>query len=311
MTKQDWNQFIIKNNNSFLQSWQWGEFQKSVGRKIWRVERAGVKALVIRQGLPFGKNYLYCPRGPIGSLNEFLKEVKPIAKREKSIFLKIEPDAGFSQNLANFKKSLKEIQPSKTIILDILRPAEEILFHLRPKTRYNIRLAEKKGVRIEEKNNNESLEEFLKLAKMTAKRDRFSLHPKGYYKKMMEVLGEEGIARLYLAKSKNRVIAADLVVFFGQTATYLHGASDYHYRQLMAPYLLKWQEINQAKKLGLKYFDLYGINETKWPGVTRFKKGFLPDGGQGGGKEVVFPGACDLVFNPLWYQAYNLARRIF
>jgi len=304
MTKQDWNQFILKNHGSFLQSYQWGEFQKSYGRRIWRIEETGVKALVIRQSLPLGKNYLYCPRGPIGSLDEFIKKAKSLAQQEKSIFLKIEPDAGFSQDLGGFRKSAKEIQPSKTIVLDISGPEEEILSHLRPKTRYNIRLAARRGVKIQKSSHEKSLEEFLKLASQTAQRDNFHLHPAQYYQKMIEVLGKDGLIELYLAKDKDKIIAADLVVFFGQTATYLHGASDYHYRQLMAPYLLKWQEIRDARKLGLKYFDFYGINEIKWPGVTRFKKGF-------GGRAITYSGAYDLVFNSFWYRGYHLARKIF
>ena len=304
MTKQDWNQFITRNNGSFLQSWQWGEFQKSYDRKIWRIEKPALGALVIKHNLPFGKNYLYCPRGPIGPLDEFLREIKQIVKQQKSIFLKIEPEAKFDQNLGDFKKSVKEIQPSETIILDISKPEEEILSQMGPKTRYNLRLAKKKGIEIEKKNSDKSLGEFLKLAGQTAKRDNFYLHSSQYYRKMMEVLSKDGTAKLYLAKYKDKVIAADFAIFFGQTATYLHGASNYNYRQLMAPYLLKWQEIKEAKESGLKYFDFYGINEIKWPGVTRFKKGF-------GGKEVVYPGAYDLIFNSFWYRAYNFARKIF
>ena len=120
---------------------------------------------------------------------------------------------------------------------------------------------------------------------------------------MLEVLGNKGMVKLFLAKYQNKIIAANLICFFGQTATYLHGASDYNFRQIMASHLLQWQAICQVKSQGLKYYDFYGIDEKKWPGVTRFNKGFT-------GQEITYPGAFDLVFQPGWYKIYNLARRV-
>jgi len=310
--KEEWDQFIIENNGSFLQSWSWGKFQESLGRRIWRLETEGLKALLIKYNLPLKKNYLYCPRGPIGPIKAFLEKVKEIGQKEKSIFFKIESDNRDSplgtvlgtrtvpKGLSLFK-STKEIQPTKTLVLDISKPEEELLSQIHSKTRYNIRLARKKGVTIEE--SNEKIDDFLRLSKETAKRDRFHLHPQGYYQKMLEVLGQERMIKLFLAKYQNKIIAANLICFFGQTATYLHGASDYNSRQLMAPHLLQWQAICQAKKLGLRYYDFWGIDEKKWPGVTRFKKGFS-------GQEITFPGAFDLIFQPTWYRIYNLARKV-
>ena len=310
--KEEWDQFIIENNGSFLQSWSWGEFQESLGRQVWRLEDKGLKALLIKHGLPLGKNYLYCPRGPIGPIETFLEKVKEIGQKEKSIFLKIEPDnrdcpldtvleARTVSKGQSLFRSNKQIQPIKTLVLDISKPEEELLSQIHSKTRYNIRLARKKGVTVEE--SSEKIDDFLRLLKETAKRDKFHLHAQGYYQKMLEVLGQEGMVKLILAKYKNQIVAANLVYFFGQTATYLHGASDYNFRQLMAPHLLQWQAICQAKQLGLRYYDFWGIDEKKWPGVTRFKKGFS-------GQEITFPGAFDLIFQPTWYRIYNLARKV-
>ncbi len=320
--KEEWDQFVIANNGSFLQSWSWGEFQESLGRRIWRLEMSGLKALVIKHNLPLGKNYLYCPRGPVGQISadgfqNFLAEVKKIAKKEKSIFFKIEPDSKddregpsetvlvprtVSEGLSSFRSS-KQIQPAKTLILDITKSEKELLSQLHQKTRYNIRLAQHKGVIIEPANDNGAADTFLDLLEQTAKRDKFYLHPKEYYQKMLEVLGQEGMIKLFLAKYQNQIVAANLVCFFGQTATYLHGASDYNFRQLMAPHFLQWRAIGQAKSQGLKYYDFWGIDEKKWPGVTRFKKGF-------NGQEITYPGAFDLIFQPFWYQIYLLARKI-
>jgi len=326
--KEEWNQFIIENNGSFLQSWSWGEFQESLGRQIWRLETEGLKALLIKYNLPLEKNYLYCPRGPIvqrttnnkqRTINLFLDQVKKIAKQEKSIFFKIEPDdrddrdspsdtvlgtRTVSEGLSLFRSN-KQIQPAKTLILDISKSEEELLNQLHQKTRYNIRLAQRKGVSVEVSSglNPEEINTFLDLLEQTAKRDKFHLHPKEYYQKMLDVLGQGGMIKLFLAKYQNQIVAANLICFFGQTATYLHGASDYNFRQLMVPHFLQWQAIGQAKKLGLKFYDFWGIDEKKWPGVTRFKKGF-------GGKEIIYPGAYDLVFQPLWYKVYKLTRKI-
>jgi len=300
--KTKWNQFIVQNSGSFLQSWQWGDFQEALGRKIWRIEIHGLKGLVIRHDLPFGKNYLYCPRGPIGEITNytfqaFLEKVKKIAEEEKSIFLKIEPQNNFQFSIFNFQKSQKQIQPQKTLILDITKSEEELLKQMHQKTRYNVGLAQKKGV-VVEISNSES-QAFFGLLEQTAKQDKFHLHPKEYYQKMLEF----DIIKLFLAKYQDKIIVANLVCFFGQTAVYLHGASDYNFRHLMAPYLLQWQAICQARKQGLKYYDFWGIDEKRWPGVTRFKKGF-------GGQETAYPGAFDLIFQPWWYQGYNLARRV-
>ncbi|MFH1671454.1 MAG: peptidoglycan bridge formation glycyltransferase FemA/FemB family protein, partial [Candidatus Portnoybacteria bacterium] len=143
--------------------------------------------------------------------------------------------------------------------------------------------------------------DFLGLLKETAKRDGFHLHPEDYYRKMLEIMGEK--IKLFSAGYQGKIIAGSLVCFFDDTAAYLHGASDYNTRNLMAPYLLQWQAILKAKELGLKYYDFYGIDEKKWPGVTRFKKGF-------GGKKVIYPGAYDVIYSPLWYWGYNLVRRL-
>lgn len=306
MSKEQWNQFIIKNGGSFLQSWQWGEFQESLGRKIWRIESNNSKGLVVRHNLPFKKNYLYCPRGPVGDndLKYFLEEIHKIAKQEKSIFFKIESERDLNGDspLWGLSPSSKQIQPNKTIILDLNKSKEGLLDQMHQKTRYNIRLAQKKGLIFEEVDNSE-LDIFLELLRETAKRDKFSIYPEEYYRKMQEISGRDGMIKMFSIKYDNKIIAANLVCFFGKTAIYLHGASDYNYHNLMAPYLLQWETILKAKDKGFISYDFWGINEKKWPGVTRFKKGF-------NGQEINYSGAFDLIFNKTWYKMYNLVRKI-
>ena len=261
--KELWNQFVVQNNGSFLQSYQWGEFQESLGRKIWRLDGEEWQALAIKHNLPLGKNYLYCPRGPVVertadseqrtklTISGFLKEIKKIAGQEKSIFFKIEPDIDLKFSDFGLAESPRQIQPLKTLILDISKSEEKILDQMHPKTRYNIRLAQRKGIKVKiasEINADES-KIFLNLLEETAKRDKFYLHSQEYYQKMLEVLGREGMVKLFLAQYQDRIITANLVIFFGQTAVYLHGASDYSFRNLMAPYLVQWQTILEAKKM--------------------------------------------------------------
>lgn len=283
---------------SFLQSSDWTDFQKSLGREVWQID--GID--VIKRNLPFGKSYLYSPRCRGDFLSkDFLKKVRNIAKKENAIFFKIEPSYVESDSTSESKPSLEkfgfvkgqDIQPRKTLILDITKSEKELLAQMHHKTRYNIRLAERKNIKI--KKSKEKFEDFWKLLQQTTKRDGFQPHPGEYYKKMLEIPGVELFAT-------TKVIAANIVVFYKKTAIYLHGASDYKYRNLMAPYLLQWHQILEAKKQGCTEYDFWGIDEKKWPGVTRFKKGF-------NGREVEYPGAYDLVFQPIWYKIYKLARK--
>ena len=323
--KEKWDDFVkVSPNSSLLQSWFWGEFQKSLKKKIWKLAVKNKEwlalALLIKHKLPFNKSYLYCPRGPlvkslklrIENLKLLFKKIEEIAQRENSIFLRIDPAVQINQwtNLEKFGflKAKKEIQPKDTLILDITKSENELLSQMHYKTRYNLRLAERKGVKIRKTTNLKEIDVFWNLLCETTKREKFKSHPKEYYKKQLEVLGKEGLIRLFLAQYKNKVIAASLVSFFGKRATYLHGASLYQYRKVMAPHLLQWKAILEAKKQNCQFYDFWGIaplgrEDHPWSGITRFKKGF-------GGKEVHYLGAWDLVYQPFWYRIYNIAKQI-
>jgi len=285
---------------SFLQSKEWLNFQKSLGRKIFQIGSIGI----IKHNLPLGKSYLYSPRANPNKDFNFINKVKEIAKQENAIFFKLEPENKIDLEKFGFRKS-HNIQPIKTIILDIAKSEQELLNQMHYKTRYNIGLAEKKGIKI--KKDKKLFEEFRRLIQETTKRDKFSPHAKEYYQKMLEISGVE----LFVAEYQDKIIAANIVVFYpsplakgeGQ-AIYLHGASDYEHRNLMAPHLLQWEQIKEAKRRGCTEYDFWGIDEQKWSGVTRFKKGF-------GGKEFIYPGAFDLIFQPIWYSIYKIARRVF
>lgn len=300
---------------SFLQSSKWAEFQKSLNRKTWRINNI----LIIKHGLSLNKNYLYSPHlrfssfGGQAHFEKWIDKIKKIAKNEKAIFLKVEP-LDFARDKSKFKKfgfkKSTNIQFQRTLILDITKPEQELLKQMHQKTRYNIKLAEKKGIKI--KKDKKYFEDFWRLLKDTAKKGGFHTHLKEHYKKLLEVPGIELFTAEFPEKSrrnvgtngasKNKIIAANIVLFHKKTAFYLHGASDYQYRNLMAPHLLQWHQILEAKKRGCEKYDFWGIDEKKWPGLTRFKKGF-------NGKEIIYPGAYDLVFQPIWYKIYNLVKK--
>lgn len=321
------NYFVSGSENSeFLQSWEWGEFQVKAGNKIYRVgiEENGEiigAATLIKKPLFLGLNYFYCPRGPVikdlgfkildlgNNKNEFARsnkitdilfsEIFNLAKKEKAVFLRFEPKFKILNHKLKIINTI-DIQPSKTIILDLSKSKDELLAAMHQKTRYNIRLAEKKGVQIIEAGLKQ-FDDFWQLMEATRDRDDYKLHAKDYYKTMLS--RESNFIRLFLAIYKNKTVAAAVVSFFGDTAAYMHGASANFDRNVMAPFLLQWHIIKEAKNYGYKHYDLYGIDETKWPGVTRFKRGF-------GGQQKKYPGTFDLIFNPMWYNVYTFLRKI-
>jgi len=313
---KNWNDFILLCGGSFLQSYEWGDFQENVGRKIHRFKNDFFEALVVEISLPFKKKYFYCPRGPVffdskvslEKLNLFIADVKKIAKKEEAIFLRVDAEIPVGEeaeglfNKAGFKKALKEIQPKTTIIINLEKSSENILSEMHQKTRYNIKLSQKQELEFKlvgSKENDFSVgfEKFWELMQKTAERDSFRSHPREYYRKLLEFIPNSFLS---VAEYKSKIIAANIVIFFGETATYLHGAADYEFRNLMAPHFLHWQQINEAKKRGYIKYDFWGIDEKKWPTLTRFKKGF-------GGEKIEYIGARDLIFNGEFYTAYKLA----
>jgi lipid II:glycine glycyltransferase (peptidoglycan interpeptide bridge formation enzyme) len=209
------------------------------------------------------------------------------------------------------------VQPSQTLILDLKKEPEKLLAAMHEKTRYNIRLAEKKGVRVYAASGKEdSFEIFWDLLQETTERDAFRSHDKTYYRTMLETLAGDPaangktrpVAKLAFAEHDGRVLAANLMIYFGKTVTYLHGASSRVQREVMAPYLLHWQLIREARSWGYDAYDFWGVapeNEPDhpWAGITRFKRGF-------GGTYVEYPGAFDLPISRFWYTLYTLARRL-
>ena len=285
------------NQECFLNSKTWQDFQRNVGRKVFELSE---DAYLIEMEISFGKNYLYSP-SPHSI--KYLDEIKKIAKQENAVFFKYEPliiehRTWNMEQLKSqgFREAVKELQPQRTIVLDLEKSEADLLGDMHQKTRYNIRLAQKRGIKVRASENKEKdFEKFWNLLQETSKRDKFHTHAKDYYKKLLKL----DIIKLYFGYKGSKLHVAAIVIFHDRRATYLHGASDYKYRRDMAPHALHWSIIKKAKQESMLEYDFWGIDEKRWPGVTRFKRGF-------GGKELKYVGSYDYIFKKYWYWAYKI-----
>ncbi len=296
--------------SELLQSTDWIDLQQ----QFYKVERLGyyqqqlvAVTILIRRPLIGQYAYYYSPRGPIFNDKQLssslwakmLVDIKPWLIAQQAIFWRIEPDHQPS-GLDFIKLGLvrgPDIQPSQSRVLDIGQDEEAILQQMHPKTRYNIRLAMKRGVVVETVGV-DGFADFWRLMTITGQRDNFHLHQAHYYQAIIKA----PFSQLLVAKWQGQVLAAGIFAYWGQRAVYLHGASDNQQRQLMAPYLIQWQAILTARQHGCQSYDFFGINQQKWPGVTRFKQGF-------GGKIVNYPGTLDWSVNQYVYRFYQLIRQ--
>lgn len=317
--KEEWNSWLLAQGNlEFLQSWEWGEFQKNTGKEVLRlqcVEEGIIKGQI--QGflhvLHKNLTYLYVPR--VHVTKKMLDEVVSFLRDKNIIFIRFEPDADISCLMKLYK--VKPRQPQNTLILDISKTSREILEQMHPKTRYNIRLAQKKGVELVEEKN---VDLFFSLNEETTKRDGFKSHDKDYYRKMLQ----QDFVHQINAYYEGVPIASILLIVFGKRCTYLHGASSSEYRNVMAPYFLQWGGIQFAQSLQCSEYDFWGIapiihKETeanalsfhgfawegnhRFAGVTRFKVGF-------GGEVKNYPDAVEVAIQKWKYQVYRIIKTL-
>lgn len=323
--QKDLDSFVITQGGDFLQSWDWGLFQAGQGFRPLRLavlDQSGQYLAVLtllKKPLPLGHYYWFAPRGPVlhRSINSdqlsqvwhfLLEQLKITAKQDKIAFLRFEPPVTDKQSTYSAWQSLVSsgnvfqtisLEPQQTIMLDLSLAESELLAKMHHKTRYNIRLAQKKSIKVSVASAAD-FDIWWSLLTATSKRDGFRLHSQDYYRRMLAMDG----MKLYLARHHAEPLAGILVNYFGQTATYVHGASANQNRELMAPYLLQWQAICDAQSAGLANYDFYGVDARKWPGVTRFKEGFS-------GQNLAYLGTFDLVWLVGYYKFYSLLRSAF
>ena len=324
---REWDAFVVTRRDAhILQTSAWGELKSRFG---WAAERIAVSregrifagALVLFRRLPLRLGTLaYVPKGPILDPSDaevtktLLAGLDRLARSRRAALLKVEPDA-VQFDLPGFRRSPHSIQPPRTLTIDLARGDDDILAAMHHKTRYNIRLANKKGVTAREASRAD-LPAFNALMQATGARDDFAVNSPAYYEAAFDLFVPGGQARLFVAEVESHIVAGLFAFAHGDRAWYFYGASSDAHRERMPNHALQWRAMRWARSIGCREYDMWGIPDEDeaaleaqylrrqdglW-GVYRFKRGF-------GGRVVRFAGAFDRVYNPLLYRLYLLALR--
>lgn len=331
--KELFNSFICKHPKGHaMQLWEWGDIKGRTGWKPWRLilEADGeivAAATILERKLPLiGAPIFYCPRGPVMDMGEsekfqaVLQTISALAKRRKAILLKFDPDISKSEkNLqryfqtAGFKqvdkgKNFEGVQPKFVFRLDISPDEEILLANMHQKTRYNIRLALKKGVVIRI-GSREDLPAFFKVLKETTERDNFLVRSYSYFEDLYDTLVPTGFAQLFIGEFEGKIVAGTLAFLTGEKTWYIYGASSNAHRNVMPNYLIQWEMIRWAKEQGCTLYDFRGVSgdlseDNPLYGLYKFKKGF-------NGEFTEFIGEWDYVYRPFMYAVWKAAERIY
>ncbi|MEA2646941.1 MAG: hypothetical protein QOE92_2024 [Chloroflexota bacterium] len=296
-----------------LQSYRWGELQSRFG---WTVERVQLDvdgtlvpvSLLVADTLAPGGRYAYVPRGPAveaGQAPSALAALEGAARERDLAYLRVEPDLEAPLPPPEGWTDAPHMQPDHTAILDLRPSAEELLAGFKPKTRYNIRLAERKGVEVA---RSDDVAAFARLAAQTSARHRIQLAGEPYYRAVLDLLSGPDHARLYLASHEGEAIAGIIVTRFLGRAIYLFGASGRTGRNLMPAYLLHWRAILALKAAGDTEYDLWGTPPDDdpghpWAGLLQFKSGW-------NGRPVAMAGAFDVPIKVTMWRADKALSRI-
>jgi peptidoglycan pentaglycine glycine transferase (the first glycine) len=354
----DWDPLISEQNASLLQSWRWGEFKRGSGWSPFRFS-LGAQPNPIIYGqvlyrtvprLPVPVSIGYLPRGPVyfpssqgdkEAEKSFWRAIHRESRKRGAIFLKVEPNIAINEvtpkSVVNARMAALgfqpsgRLQPARTWVLDIDKSEDDLLKAMKPKTRYNLRLAGKRGVTIRRATGLDDIKAFHALLDVTGKRDEFGIHTFSYYEQLWRIFGsngegpgaEAGMVVLLadhpdMAERDTGPIGGLLAFRFGHEAIYMYGASDNRGREHMPNYLLQWEAIRWAKEHGCTLYDFWGIPDppsddgeegkesadvsptntrSGLRGVYWFKRGF-------GGREIEYPGAYDYIYNPLLYKLW-------
>lgn len=281
------------------QSKLWEAFQKDIGRSVFRIDNM----LILEKTLPGHKKYFEIQRATPNA--ETWDKLMVQMREQQVIFCRIAPDTN-SPPLVSGIKTLTSPDahfPEYTRIIDLLPPENDIFASFTQTGRRHIRTAEKNQLTV---TTSADVETFAALAKVTAKRDGFSSHSSHYFHTLLTFFGDQ--AYLLVVKNTNQWLAAGIFIACGDTAIYYYGASANEFRELNAATLLQWEAMKLAKVKGCRFFDLLGISPDddsghRLAGVSQFKKKF-------GGYILKYYPETDVVLNPSWYAAYQIAKKI-
>jgi lipid II:glycine glycyltransferase (peptidoglycan interpeptide bridge formation enzyme) len=311
-----------------LQSWEWGEFRKKTGVEVERLgffegEKLNHGLQVTFHQIPLpGVNFTagYLPKGFDPSDNQ-LAAIKQLATKHQALFIKLEPArtqaATATDNFHQLKQTLKSNGAVKgrslftkyTFRLDLTQPEDKLFANLESKTRYNVNLAYKKGVKIIEDTSENGLEEYLKILQETKSRQGFYAHTPEYFRKMWQTMGDSGMMRIFNAVYQDQVLVSWIMFVFNNVLYYPYGASRGIHRNVMASNLMMWEMIRLGKEENCHTFDMWGSlgpdadKQHPWYGFHRFKRGY-------GGELVKSVGSYDLVLNPPVYKLYRVGENL-
>jgi len=330
--REQWNSFLISQpRGHLLQSYEWGELNKYLGGRIYRLgalENGRMVGAILLTVAPvpvpvpipgFHPNWLYCSRGPTverfdsPALPALIEHVQPIARREHAIVLRLEPniaddDPDMDKWIAayralGFQTNPISVHGRRSWVLDIRPSAEQLLANFKMTWRQNVRTAERKGVTIRKAESEADFDAYYDLLKVTSERDAFFIHSKDYHKEILRQFASKGDAILYLAEHEGEALAAKMLIRFGDWCWDMFGATSNNKRNLKAAYLLQYRCISWAQEQGCSYFDFRTIPEVLEPGeemwgVYEYKKGF------GGFSRLNIP-TQEYVYRPLLYSLWR------
>lgn len=306
---------------SLLQTQEWADLKVGQGWKSHNIE--GV--FILEKPLPLGKSFLYAPEveyKAITNLQNLLQNLQNNIKKSGTIFFRLEiidenPPAGGDKIISNLKKigfikAFEELQPEWRQIIDISKSEEEILGQMKPKGRYNIKVAQKHNVSVTVcpiDRLNEGIEIFYDLYLQTAGHQKISFRDKKYFLEMMKALYPKGEAAILIARYNNTPLSALIITFYDGVASYLYGGTSRLHKNVMAPYAAHWEAIRLAKGKDCIKYDLLAVappeasEEHKYANITFFKEQF-------GGRKVNIIGSYDLVYKPIWYKMFRAAESL-
>lgn len=304
--KENYNQLVTH----VIQSWEWGDFRQSLGLPLLRygIFKNGKMVSAFQLTLhkiPFLNSFVgYLPKGPLPD-KDLAEALTLIAKEQNCSFIKLEPNIVQTdqpyQIFPSFLPSPKPLFTKYNFVIDLSTSEQELLAKMAQKTRYNTRLAQKKGIRVEERVDDEALEIYLRLYFDTTQRQQYHGHNRAYHTKVWNTLKKAGLARFLIAFYEDEALTAWMLLNFKDTLYYPYGGSSNKHRELMHSNLVAWEAIKIGKRLKLKYFDMWGAlgpnadPTNPWYGFHRFKQGY-------GGQLIEYIGTYDLIFNqPVYY----------
>ena len=317
----EWNNFITQfPETHILQTGEWGELKSAFGWEAVRLAGDGIGAQILFRHLPLGMTFAYIPKGPLAcdvqkcNDPQFWAEVDALCLKRRAIFLKLERDGWDDQPAASvpapahFIPSPLHVQPCNTLVIDLAGSEEDVFERMKPKTRYNIRLAGRKEVTVR---SSDDIDGFYSLMGVTSRREAFHVHSLEYYRRVYALFQPRGMCEVFQAEVDGKPLAAVMVLATRKTGYYFYGASANEDRNRKPTYPLQWEAIRWAKRKGCTEYDMWGIPDEAasiqedvaegredglW-GVYRFKRGF-------GGSIRRATQTLDRVYNPLLYKLY-------